>query len=141
MDPFRYFIMFQTCSSLCYNSLVFIFLIQTSSTYSTELIQLIWFSTLPTHFPLEEPQWTCHFYLFWGIQLPFSISYKSTFIWDPKWTQTGLKCRSVYMVIYMRFHCGNFPNYSKTMHMCKWYLLINANLINVKQMLRYWLFF
>ena len=63
MDPFRYFIMFLTCSSLCYNSLVFIFLIHTSSTYSTELIQLIWFSTLPTHFPLEEPQWTWHFYL------------------------------------------------------------------------------
>ena len=42
----------------------------------------------------------------------------------------------------MRFHCSNFPNNSKTLlHMCKWYLLINANLINAKQMLRYWLFF
>ena len=41
-----------------------------------------------------------------------------------------------------RFHCGNFPNNSKTLlHMCKWYLLINANLIDAKQMLRYWLFF
>ena len=58
-----------------------------------------------------------------------------------------------------RFHCGNFPNNSKTLlHMCKWYLLINANLINAKtfyqrqllidanlinakQMLGYWLFF
>ena len=30
-----------------------------------------------------------------------------------------------------RFHCGNFPNNSKALlHMCKWYLLINANLIN-----------
>ena len=43
-----------------------------------------------------------------------------------------------------RFHCSNFPN-SKTcvnvnvLHMCKWYLLINANLINAKQMLHYWL--
>ena len=40
-----------------------------------------------------------------------------------------------------RFHCGNFPNNSKTLlHMYKSYLLINANLINGKQMLRYWLF-
>ena len=41
-----------------------------------------------------------------------------------------------------RFHCSNFPNNRKTLlHMCKWYLLINANLINAKHMLRYWLFF
>ena len=41
-----------------------------------------------------------------------------------------------------RFHCGNFLNNRKTLlHMCKWYILINANLINAKQMLRYWLFF
>ena len=58
-----------------------------------------------------------------------------------------------------RFHCGNFPNNSKTLlHMCKWYFLINVNLINAKkcyqwkllidaglinakQMLRYWFFF
>ena len=33
-----------------------------------------------------------------------------------------------------RFHCGNFPNNSKALlHMCKWYLLINANLINAKK--------
>ena len=36
----------------------------------------------------------------------------------------------------------NFPNNGKALlHMCKWYLVINANLINVRQMLRYWLFF
>ena len=41
-----------------------------------------------------------------------------------------------------RFHCGNILNNGKAlMHMCKWYLLIIANLINAKQMLRYWLFF
>ena len=41
-----------------------------------------------------------------------------------------------------RFHCSNFRNNSKTpLHMCKWYILINANLINAKQMLRYWLLF
>ena len=28
-----------------------------------------------------------------------------------------------------------------SMHMCKLYLLINVNLINAKQMLRYWLCF
>ena len=27
------------------------------------------------------------------------------------------------------------------LHMWKWYLLINENLINAKQVLRYWLFF
>ena len=38
---------------------------------------------------------------------PFSSSTESTFTWDPKWTQTGLKsqttlkCRSAYMAIYM----------------------------------------
>ena len=37
--------------------------------------------------------------------LAISLKYKSTFIWDPKWTQTGLKSqtalksRSVYMAI------------------------------------------
>ena len=32
-----------------------------------------------------------------------------------------------------RFHCGNFPNNSKALlHMCKWYFLINVNLINAK---------
>ena len=32
------------------------------------------------------------------------------------------------------FHCGIFPNNSKTLlHRCKWYLLINANLINAKR--------
>ena len=42
----------------------------------------------------------------------------------------------------LRFHCSNFPSNSKTLlHMCKWYLLVNGNLINAKQMLRYWLFF
>ena len=85
-------------------------------------------------------------------------------------SQTTLKSRFVYMVISLRqrgndsyqlisvikvnsdrfemsqftwrFHCGNFPNNSKTLfHMCKWYLLINANLINAEQMLRYWSFF
>ena len=41
-----------------------------------------------------------------------------------------------------RFHCGDFPSNSKALlHMCKWYLLINAKLINAKQMFRYWLFF
>ena len=42
-----------------------------------------------------------------------------------------------------RFHGSNFPNHSKTLlHICKWDLLINAaNVINAKQMLRYWLFF
>ena len=40
-----------------------------------------------------------------------------------------------------RFHCNNFPNNSKALlHTCI-YLLINANSINAKQMLRYWLFF
>ena len=30
----------------------------------------------------------------------------------------------------LRFHCSNFPKNSKTLlHMCKWYLLINANLM------------
>ena len=33
-----------------------------------------------------------------------------------------------------RFHCGNFPNNSKILlHICKWYLLINANLVNAKK--------
>ena len=33
-----------------------------------------------------------------------------------------------------RFHCRNFPNNDKTlMHMCQWYLLIIANLINLMQ--------
>ena len=41
-----------------------------------------------------------------------------------------------------KFYHGNFQNNSKTLlHMCKWYLLINVDLINAKQMLRYWLFF
>ena len=44
-----------------------------------------------------------------------------------KWTQTGLKsqttlkCRSVYMAIYMEI--------TAVLHMCKLYLLINANLM------------
>ena len=38
--------------------------------------------------------------------------------------------------------CSNFPNNSKTLlHMCKWYLLIHANLIIAKQRLCYWLLF
>ena len=33
-----------------------------------------------------------------------------------------------------RFHCGIFPNNSKTLlHMGKWYLWINANLVNTKK--------
>ena len=41
-----------------------------------------------------------------------------------------------------RFHCANFPNHSKTLlQMCKWYLLINAKLIDAKQMSWYWLLF
>ena len=33
-----------------------------------------------------------------------------------------------------RFRCGNFPNNSKALlHVCKWYLLINVNLINAKK--------
>ena len=33
-----------------------------------------------------------------------------------------------------RFHRSNFPNNGKTlMHMCKWYLVIIANLINLMQ--------
>ena len=33
-----------------------------------------------------------------------------------------------------RFHCGNFPNNSKTLlHICKWYLLINAKLNYIMQ--------
>ena len=73
--------------------------------------------------------------------------------------QTALKSRSAYMAILMRvtlksqttfkiffftwrFQCGNFQNYYKTLsHMCKWYILINANLIDAKQMLRYCLLF
>ena len=81
-----------------------------------------------------------------SLQGKISLWCKSTFTWDPKWTQTGLKsqttlkCRSVYMVIYMRFHCGNFPNNSKTLlHMCKWYFLINANLINAKKCYQWYL--
>ena len=41
-----------------------------------------------------------------------------------------------------KFYCANFPNNSKTLlHMCKWYLLIIAKVINAKQMFHYWLFF
>ena len=33
-----------------------------------------------------------------------------------------------------RFHCGNFKNNSKALlHMCKWYFLINVNLIKAKK--------
>ena len=33
-----------------------------------------------------------------------------------------------------RFHCGNFPSNGKTLlHLCKWYLLISAKLINTKK--------
>ena len=88
----------------------------------------------------------------WPSLLILPFSNKTTFTWDSKWTQTGLKFT-------WKSHCGNFPNNSKTLlHMCEWYLLINANLINAKkcyqwelltyaslinakQMLRYWLFF
>ena len=31
----------------------------------------------------------------------FHMKKKSTFTWDPKWTQTALKCSSVYMAICM----------------------------------------
>ena len=47
----------------------------------------------------------------WGAQT-FSDRYKSTFTWDPKWTQTGLKsqtalkCRSIYMAIYIEISLG-----------------------------------
>ena len=42
------------------------------------------------------------------------------FIWQFRW----------------RFHWGNFPNNNKTLlHRCKWYLLINAHLINAKKVL------
>ena len=40
------------------------------------------------------------------------------------------------------FYCGNCPNHSKTlMHMCKRYILINANLIDAKKTLWYWFVF
>ena len=45
--------------------------------------------------------------------------------------KTWLKGKNL---ITWKFHCGNFPNNSKTLlHMCKWYLLINANLIDAKK--------
>ena len=54
----------------------------------------------------------------------------------------NLKLLSKIVPFTRRFHCGNFPNHSNTLlHMCKWYLLINANSINAKQMLCYSLFF
>ena len=32
------------------------------------------------------------------------------------------------------FRCGNFPNNSKTLlHICKWYILVNANLIDARK--------
>ena len=53
-----------------------------------------------------------------------------------------LKSLSTFLPFTWRFQCGNFPNHSKTqLHIRRWYLLINANLIDVKQMLRYWLVF
>ena len=53
-------------------------------------------------------------------------------------SQTALKCHSVHMEIRMEI---SKQQQDSILHMCKWYLLVNANLINAKQMLRYWLFF
>ena len=65
-----------------------------------------------------------------------------------KWTQTGLKsqtalkCCSIYMAIYTEISLQQLSKQWKdSFNMCQWYLLINASLINVKQMLHYWLFF
>ena len=64
--------------------------------------------------------------------------FKSTFTGDPKWTQPVWNLKPLWNVVPFtwqftwRFHCGNFPNNSKTllhMYMSKWYLLINANLM------------
>ena len=39
------------------------------------------------------------------------------------------------------FIAATFQTIARLLHMCKGYLLINANLINAKQMFRCWLFF
>ena len=76
-------------------------------------------------------------------------AFSSTFTWDSKYElKLVWNLKPLWNVVPFiwqftwRFHCSNFPNNRKTLlHMCKWYLLINANLTNAKQMLRYWLFF
>ena len=73
-----------------------------------------------------------------------NVKSRSTFTWDPKWTQTVWNLRPLWNVVPFtwqftwRFHCGIFPNNSKTLlHMCKWYLFSNANLINAKKCYRW----
>ena len=53
-------------------------------------------------------------------------------------SQTALKSRSVYMAISQQ---ATFQTIAKLLYMCKRYLLINTNLIDATQILRYWLFF
>ena len=53
--------------------------------------------------------------------------------------QVMLKKKSIWHSLTWIFHCGNFLNHSKTLlHMCNWYILINVNLIDAKQMLWHW---
>ena len=48
-------------------------------------------------------------------------------------SQTALKCRSVYMAVYMEISLRQLSKQQQALlHMCK-YLLINSNLINAKK--------
>ena len=88
----------------------------------------------------------------------FVHSNNSTLTWDPKEIQTGLQSQTTWKIVQFTWHfhaaqtwdlkplskivpCDNFPNHCKILiHMRKLQLLINASLINAKQILRWWLF-
>ena len=79
--------------------------------------------------------WTCY-HLFWFLFLRARLHDNRSEIkpvWNlrPLWNVVPFTWQFTW-----KFHCGNFPNNSKTLlHMCTGYLLINANLINAKKVL------
>ena len=94
---------------------------------------LIWYTNDPNvHIRIFRKPWSLILRCFF----PVSIL-KPGWNLKPLWNVVPFRWQFTW-----RFHCGNFSNNSMTpLYMCKCYLLINANLINAKKMLRYWFLF
>ena len=86
-----------------------------------------------------KTDWTEFECLIWNVLEHFYMRPKVHSNWNLK-----SQIASIYMAIYMEIllrQLSTFTCSKALMHMYKWYLLIIANLINAKEMLRYWLFF
>ena len=142
----RCFMFFLIRFHVCFNHFVFLFLVSPCLVVAIQpCMDWISIKTKNTYFLNNSTSMLGHVYMRPEVnssRSEISNCFGMLFPLHGSSTVSNLKISNRFQKFALRFHCSNFLNHGNTLlHMCKWYFLINVNLIDGKQMLRRWFFF